>query len=135
MRSNLGNVALPTPPNDHRSASNDVPVKTHSSREQSNDRYASSHHIEIEDGAFCVDCSTLGGLLHIHPADIPELMRKRAITSVCERGIDDHEGQFRLSFFYGNRRGRLRVDESGRILQRSVVDFGERPPVMHKPQS
>ncbi|WP_019198792.1 DUF6522 family protein [Afipia birgiae] len=135
MRSNPGNVALPTPPNDHRSASNDVPVETRSSHEQSNDRSASSHHIEIEDGAFCVDSSTLGGLLHIHPADIPELMRKRAITTACERGIDDHEGQFRLSFFYGNRRGRLSVDESGRILQRSVVDFGERPPVMHKPQS
>jgi hypothetical protein len=53
------------------------------------------------------------------------------------RGINDDEGRLRLSFFYGNRRNRLSVDGSGRILQRSFVDFGERllVPVMYTSRS
>lgn len=84
-------------------------------------------HVEITDGTFYVDSSALSGLLNISPADVPELMRTRAITSICERGVGIHDGEFRLSFFYGNRRARLSIDTSGRILRRSTVDFGERP--------
>jgi len=60
--------------------------------------------------------------------EVSELMRQRAITSVCERGIDAHQGQYQLSFFYRNRRARLRVDTSGRILQRSTTHIAQRPP-------
>nr|WP_091582978.1 DUF6522 family protein [Mesorhizobium qingshengii] len=35
------------------------------------------------------------------------LLRTQEITSLCERGIGEHEGEYRLSFFYGNRRARL----------------------------
>jgi hypothetical protein len=52
--------------------------------------------VEINDGTFCVDTSLLGELLDIHPADVPTLMRERAITGICERGIDAHAGEFRL---------------------------------------
>ncbi|MBX9822117.1 DUF6522 family protein [Afipia birgiae] len=45
----------------------------------------------------------------------------------ARRWEDENEGGFRLSFFYGNRRARLSVDVSGRILRRSTVDFGLRP--------
>lgn len=83
--------------------------------------------VEISDGTFCVDGAMLGNLLDVQPADVPGLMRDGAITSVCERGTDDHAGQYRLSFFYGSRRARLSIDESGRILRRSVVDFGAQP--------
>jgi hypothetical protein len=38
-------------------------------------------------------------------ADEKRLYRK--ITSICERGIDDHEGEFRLTFFHLNRRARI----------------------------
>lgn len=85
------------------------------------------HHVEIADGTFYVDSSALSGLFNIDPAEVAELMRARAITSVCERGIGIHDGEFRLSFFYGNRRARLSVDTSGKILRRSTVNFGERP--------
>jgi hypothetical protein len=61
------------------------------------------------------------------PKDVPPLMREHAITSICERGIDEHRGEFRLSFFYKNRRARLNVDTSGHILRRSIIDFGKRP--------
>jgi hypothetical protein len=123
MGSSLENVTLPTTPDDTPSELN----KNRGDRGHPEGGADSNVHIEIEDGCFCIDSLTLGSLLHVHPADIPRLMQERAITSVCERGIDNDEGRFRLSFFYGNRRGRLSVDGSGHILQRSSVDFGERP--------
>lgn len=83
--------------------------------------------IEIEGDTFHVDATVIGDLLRIAPAEVPELMRVAAITSICERGIDDHAGQFRLSFFYKSRRARLSIDQGGRILQRATLDFGDRP--------
>ena len=83
--------------------------------------------IEIEGDTFHVDAAVIGELLKVAPAEVPELMRSAAITSICERGVDEHAGQFRLSFFYKSRRIRLSIDETGRILQRSAIDFGDRP--------
>jgi hypothetical protein len=54
-------------------------------------------------------------------------MRSGRITSICERGVDENAGEFRLSFFYGNRRARVLTDLEGRILRKSAVDFGDRP--------
>jgi hypothetical protein len=83
--------------------------------------------IEIGDGAFLVDAALLGELLDVSPSNVVSLMRDLAITSTCEKGIDIHQSEFRLTFFHGNRRARLRIDKSGHILQRSIIDFGERP--------
>ncbi len=83
--------------------------------------------VEIANGDVLVDAGLLAGLLAIAAAEIPGLLRTRAITSICERGIDAHEGEYRLSFFYKNRRARVSVDGSGRVLRRSVLDFGDRP--------
>ena len=91
--------------------------------------------IEFSEGAFVVDAAQLGELLDIPASRVPILMRERAITSVCERGVDDHEGEHRLSFFYRNRRARLSMDATGRIIRRSVIDFGDRPipGALHRP--
>ena len=83
--------------------------------------------VEISDKTILVDATLLGDLLDVLPVNVPALMREHAITSVCERGIDTHEGEFRLSFFYRNRRARLSVDGSGQVLRRSIVNFGDRP--------
>jgi hypothetical protein len=83
--------------------------------------------IEITDGDFLVDAVLLADLLGVNASDVPALMQARAITSACERGVDDHQGQYRLSFFYRNRRARLKVDTAGHVLHRSVIDFGKRP--------
>jgi hypothetical protein len=83
--------------------------------------------VEINDKTVLVDATLLGELLDVLPSDVPSLMREQRITSVCERGIDTHEGEFRLSFFYRNRRARLSVDGSGQVLRRSIIDFGDRP--------
>jgi len=84
--------------------------------------------VEIRDGEIIVDAQLLGELLDIPAPDVPTLMRARAITSVCERGVDAHAGQYRLSFFHQKRCARLSVDGEGNILRRSSIDMGERQP-------
>lgn len=79
------------------------------------------------DEGFCIDAALVGELLNVPPPGVQELMRTNEITSVCERGEGEHEGQYRLTFFYKNRRARLAIDEAGRILKRSIVDLGEHP--------
>ncbi|MPZ37167.1 MAG: hypothetical protein GEU95_03735 [Rhizobiales bacterium] len=81
--------------------------------------------VDIVDGTFVVDAALIGELLGIPAADVPALMRSRAITSVCETGVDADQGTFRLNVFHRARHARLRVDATGRILQRSVIDFGK----------
>jgi hypothetical protein len=91
--------------------------------------------IEFRDGTFVVDAALLGDLLKVPAARVPDLMRQGAITSLCERGVDDHDGEFRLTFFHANQRARLNMDLDGHILRRSVVDFGDRPMprALHRP--
>lgn len=83
--------------------------------------------IELSDNAFVVDAALIGELLDLPAETVPVLMREGRITSACERGVDEHNGEFRLTFFHRNRRARLSTDLAGRILRRSVVDFGDRP--------
>jgi hypothetical protein len=83
--------------------------------------------IEFSENTFVVDAALIGRLLRVPAAHVPVLMREGKLTSACERGVDEHEGEFRLTFFYGNIRARLSADARGRILRRSVIDFGDRP--------
>lgn len=87
----------------------------------------SSPRIEIADDAFIIGAELLGELLHVPAAQVPILLREGAIRSVCERGIEDNEGEFRLTFFYRSRRARLSADLTGQIIRGSVIDFGDRP--------
>jgi hypothetical protein len=88
---------------------------------------SSGQRIEFRDDAFVVDAALVGELLQLPATRVQTLMRSGRITSACERGIDEHAGEFRLSFFYGNRRARVSTDLQGRVLQKSAVDFGDRP--------
>jgi hypothetical protein len=54
-------------------------------------------------------------------------MQAGKITSLAERGIDADRGRHRLTFFSEHRRFRLVVDDSGAIIQRSALDFGNFP--------
>jgi hypothetical protein len=83
--------------------------------------------VEIRDDTFMVDAALVGELLHLPASRVQALMRLGRITSACERGVDEHAGEFRLSFFYGNRRARLSTDLEGRVLRKSAIDFGDRP--------
>ncbi len=59
----------------------------------------SEHAIEVSDNTFVVDASLIGELLHLPVTQVAALMREGRITSACERGADEHEGEFRLTFF------------------------------------
>lgn len=87
----------------------------------------SPQRIELRDDTFVVDAALVGELLHLPASRVQVLMRSGRITSVCERGVDEHAGEFRLSFFYGNRRARVRTDLEGLILRKSAIDLGDRP--------
>lgn len=84
--------------------------------------------VRILDSDFLIDAHILAPLLGVAVADVPALMRRNEITSKCERGIDAHEGQYRLSFFYRDRRVRLIVDSTGKVLQRTLRTSGELKP-------
>ncbi len=45
-----------------------------------------------------------------------QLMADSKITVLCERGTGEDAGRYRASFYYGNRRVRLLVDQKGRLL-------------------
>jgi Family of unknown function (DUF6522) len=76
---------------------------------------------------FIVDAALIGALLAVPAGKVPALMRSGRITSICESGVGADQGTFRLNFFHRGRQARVRIDASGHILQRSVIDFGERP--------
>lgn len=84
-------------------------------------------HVELNNGEFCIEARLLGDLFKVEPAAIPALVRGGVLTGVCERGMGEDDGKYRLSFFYGSRRVRLNVDAAGTVLRRSVVDFGDQP--------
>ena len=90
--------------------------------------------VELSGSTFLVDAALIAELLDIPAARVPALMRDGRITSACERGMAEHDGQYRLTFFYRNRRARLSTDPTGRILRRSVIDFGDRriPEALHR---
>lgn len=81
--------------------------------------------IEFDDGAIEVDAEIVAEGLRIEPSLVQEQMRDGTITSLCERGIDEDAGRYRLTFFSDRWRLRLLVDKSGNVVQRSSVDFGE----------
>lgn len=83
--------------------------------------------LEFEDGTVQIDAAIVAEGFGILPTLLLERLREGKITSVCERGIDADHGRYRLTFFSENRRLRLVVDESGAIVQRSTIDFGDLP--------
>lgn len=91
--------------------------------------------IELEEGAIQVDATIIAEAFEIEPSLVQQRMREGKITSLCERGVDNDNGRYRLTFFSENRRLRLVVDKEGNLIQRSVLEFSDRPlPVSaHKP--
>ncbi len=82
--------------------------------------------VEFEDGAIQVDVAVVAKGLGIESPLVQEGMREGRITSLYERGVDEDEGRYRVTFFFKNRRFRLIVDHMGNVVQRSAIDFGDR---------
>jgi hypothetical protein len=83
--------------------------------------------IEFSDGEVQVDASVIAEGLGIALPVLRQQMQAGKITSLSERGIDADAGQRRLTFFSEHRRFRLIVNDSGAIIQRSALDFGDAP--------
>jgi hypothetical protein len=83
--------------------------------------------IEIANGVVQVGAETVAAGLGVDAAMVPAYMREGKITSLYERGVGDDSGRHRLTFFFANRRLRLILDGRGNVLQRSVLDYGDRP--------
>ena len=81
--------------------------------------------IEFENGAVQIDASIVADGLGLALPRLQKQMRAGKITSFAERGIDADSGRHRLTFFSEHRRFRVVVDETGAIIQRSAVDFGD----------
>lgn len=94
-----------------------------------------SGRVERDGDGFHVDAQTIGEGLRLAPEEVVRLLREGAITSLVERGENEDEGLWRLSFFHASTRLRLIVDESGTILKRSRIayDGAPLPAAMRRP--
>jgi hypothetical protein len=81
--------------------------------------------VEFEDRTVCIDAAVIGQGLNVDASLVQVRMREGKITVLCERGVDEDAGRYRMTFFHENRRFRLVVDEKGNAIQRSTVDFGD----------
>ena len=82
-------------------------------------------HIDTGSNTIEVDAAIVGEGLKIDPSAVQRLMRESEITSRSERGVAEDAGLMRLTFFYRGRRLRIIVDDTGAIVRRSVIDFGD----------
>ncbi len=96
---------------------------------------ASAMTIAFEDDAIQVPAVVIAYGFDLEPPMVQSLMRSAELTSHCEKGEKEDVGRYRLTFFYKNRRFQLVINSTGKILQRSVIDFGDRelPAALHKP--
>ena len=85
--------------------------------------------VKFEQGAVRVDAEMIAAGLAIDPALVHPLLREGKITSLCESGIDQDAGLYRLTFFHESRRLRLVTDAAGNIIERSVSNRRERKSV------
>jgi hypothetical protein len=91
--------------------------------------------LEILNDAVHIDASIVAQGLGFEPSFVQTMMREGEITSLCERGVDEERGGHQLTFFHKSRRFRIIVDETGKVIQRSIIDFGDRllPATVRKP--
>jgi hypothetical protein len=76
--------------------------------------------VERKAGDFVIDAALLADAFRLSQDEIKARMRKGAITSRCEAGVDEDAGRWRLTFQHGNRACRFIVDEEGIVLQKAT---------------
>jgi hypothetical protein len=77
--------------------------------------------VELSDSAFTLDAKLIAEDLGLTPVGVLERMRSGQLTSLCERGIAEDAGRWRLTFFHRHRCLRLIVDDQGQVIQRSTA--------------
>jgi hypothetical protein len=96
---------------------------------------ASTTMIAFEDDTIQIPAAIIAHGLDLETPAVQSLMRNGEVTSRCEKGENEDAGRYRLTFFHKGRRFQLVIDSTGKILQRSVIDFGDRalPASLRKP--
>lgn len=88
----------------------------------------STIELELAETAINVDAAVIAEGLGLEPAAVLASVRCGTLTAVCEQGIAEDTGRFRLTFFYDGRRLRFVVDRDGQILERSTALLRRRRP-------
>ena len=103
--------------------------------DRSSNRKADTVHVEFDSEGPVVDAELIADLLNIPADQVSYQIRQGTITTLCEAGIDEHEGGYRLSFFHRNRCAQIEVDCEGQVSNRTVINFGDRPlpASLHRP--
>ncbi len=83
--------------------------------------------IRFEEDAIEIDAVVIAKGLGIDPDVVQEQMQAGTITSLCERGVDDDAGTFRLSFFTAHKRLRVIGNEAGEVIRRTTLSSPDRP--------
>ena len=83
--------------------------------------------VEFDNDTVEIDALVIAEGLGLALPLLRQQMRAGKITSLSERGTGDDDGRHRLTFFSEHRRFRLVVDQSGAIIQRSTLNFGDWP--------
>ncbi|MGA8698859.1 MAG: DUF6522 family protein [Xanthobacteraceae bacterium] len=80
--------------------------------------------VEFEQGTLSIDAAVVGRGLNVEPSLVPVQMREGKITVLCERGLNEDAGRYRLNFF-------MRIGASllstKRQCRQTTIDFGDRP--------
>ena len=66
-----------------------------------------------------IEASVIGGGLGIEPSQVQAQLREGKISTLCERGIGEDQGHYRVTFYCGKRRFRVLIDESGNLVEES----------------
>lgn len=66
-----------------------------------------------------IEASVIGGGLGIEPSQVQAQLQEGKISTLCERGIGEDQGLYRVTFYYGKRRFRILIDESGNVIEAS----------------
>ena len=66
-----------------------------------------------------IEASVIGGGLGIEPSQVQAQLQDGKISTLCERGIGEDHGRYRVTFYYGKRRLRILIDESGNLIEES----------------
>jgi hypothetical protein len=83
--------------------------------------------VTFQQDAIQVEATILAEGLGFDASLVPALLKSGEITSLCERGAGDEEGRHRLAFFHRGKWFRILIDNEGRAIQRSTIDFGALP--------
>jgi len=87
---------------------------------------ASATMVAFEGDAVQVPAAVIAYGFELETPMVQSLMRSGELTSLYEKGEKEDFGRYRLTFFYMNRRFQLVIDSTSKILQRSVIDFGDK---------